>query len=215
MHYGKWLSWSSVLAIVVLSLASFFHFITPQTLGVSEALLLYSAWLGASMEWHAVISVYKVVAFVVVMGVIVFIWWVHPVLFIYMPAISINLFLAAYFFSTLLPGREPLVTRIARIEQPDFDSVVSAYTRKVTWVWALFFTGLLIETIALIKLAPVETTLLFLNCINYLLIPLLFAAEYAFRRVHLRGYIHISPLVLASRLSRRGIMSVIAYGKHG
>lgn len=177
--------------------------------------MLYSAWLGASIEWHASMSLYKAIGFVVAMAVIVFFWWIHPVLFIYVPAISINLFLAAYFFSTLLPGREPLVTRIARIEQPDFDDVVSAYTRKVTLVWALFFAGLLIETIVLIVLAPVETTLLFLNCINYALIPLLFAAEYAYRRVHLRGYIHISPLVLAAKLSRRGIMSVIAYNKHG
>lgn len=213
IQFARWLSWGSVLAIVILSLASYLHIITPQTLGMLEAVLLCSAMLGASIDAHATISLSKMYIFVVVLVVIGVVWWTHPVLFIYIPAISINLFLAAFFYSTLLPGREPLVTRIARIEQPDFDDVVSAYTRKVTWVWALFFSVLLVETILLIAFAPIETSLLFLNFINYLFIPILFVTEYAFRRIHLRGYIHISPLVLAARLSRRGIISVINYGK--
>jgi len=93
--------------------------------------------------------------------------------------------------------------------------VVYAYTRRVTWAWALFFTGLLIEAVALIAFAPIETTLLFLNLINYVLIALFFVAEYVYRRIHLRHYTHISPLILAARLSRRGIMSVIKYREDG
>ena len=212
-RYGFWLSSGSILAIVMLSLASFLHFITPETLGTLEALLLCSAWLGASLDSHAGRSSYKIVLITALMVVIAVVWWVHPVLFIYMPAIAINLFLATYFFSTLRPGSDPLVTRIARIERSDFDDAVYAYTRKVTWAWALLFSGLLVETIALIAFAPVELTLLFLNCINYLLIPLFFVAEYICRRIVLRHYTHISPLVLAARLSRRGIMSVISYRK--
>jgi uncharacterized membrane protein len=160
------------------------------------------------------VSAFKVIVFIVALAVIAIVWRLHPVLFIYMPAIGVNLFLATFFFSTLRPGSDPLISRIARIERPDFDDVIAAYTRKVTWAWGLFFTGLLIETIVLIIFTPVETTTLFLNIINYLLIPVFFISEYIFRRIHLRHYTHMSPLVLAARLSRRGIMSVISYRRH-
>jgi len=215
LQFARWLSWGSVLAIVILSLASYSHLIAPQTLGILEAILLCSAWLGASIDTHEALSLVKIIIFMTVLIAIFVIWRIHPILFIYIPAISINLFLAVFFFSTLLPGKDPLITRIARIEQPDFDNVVAAYSRKVTWVWAIFFSALLIETIVLIAYTPIETSLLFLNCINYLFIPILFIAEYLFRRVHLRGYVHISPVVLAAKLSRRGIMSVVNYNKTG
>jgi uncharacterized membrane protein len=214
MRFGRWLSWGSILAIIVLSLSSVFHLITPQTLGILEASLLCCVWLGLSAGKHARVSAFKVIVFIVALAVIAIVWRLHPVLFIYMPAIGVNLFLATFFFSTLRPGCDPLVSRIARIERPDFDDVIAAYTRKVTWAWGLFFTGLLIETIVLIIFTPVETTTLFLNIINYLLIPVFFISEYIFRRIHLRHYTHMSPLVLAARLSRRGIMSVISYRRH-
>jgi uncharacterized membrane protein len=215
MRYGMWLSWGSIVAIVLLSVMSFLRLITPETLGVLEALLLCSAWLGAGAGKHPGRYAKKFVALSGAMAVIAVVWLTRPVLFIYVPAIGVNLLLAAYFFSTLRPGSEPVITRIARVERQDFDDVVYAYTRNVTWAWALFFTGLLIEAVALIAFAPVETTLLFLNFINYVLIAIFFLAEYVYRRLRLRRYTHMSPLLLAARLSRRGIMSVIKYRGHG
>jgi len=123
--------------------------------------------------------------------------------------------LAGFCFYSLRPGSEPAITRIARMERDDFDDVVYAYTRGVTWAWALFFTGLVVEAVTLIAFAPIETTLLFLNLVNYVLIAVFFLAEYIYRRIRLRHYTHMSPLTLAARLSRRGFMSLIRYREQG
>jgi len=215
MRYGVWLSWGSILAIAALSVMGFLRLIAPETLGILEALLLCGAWLGASAGKHHDRTGHKSAVLIAVIIVVTVVWLLRPVLFIYVPAISINILLACFFFSSLRSGSVPVITRIARVERRDFDDVVYAYTRRVTWAWALFFTGLLIEAVALIAFAPIETTLLFLNLINYVLIALFFVAEYVYRRIHLRHYTHISPLILAARLSRRGIMSVIKYREDG
>ncbi len=215
MRYGIWLSWGSILTILLLSLLTYLGLLSPETLGICEALLLCGAWLGASAGKHRRPSAYKLVALVAILAVIVAVWLTHPLLFIYMPAIGINLLLAGFCFSTLRPGSEPAITRIARMERDEFSDELYAYTRGVTWAWALFFSGLIVEAIALITFAPIEITLLFLNLINYALIAVFFLAEYIYRRIRLRHYTHMSPLTLAVRLSRRGFMSLIRYRGQG
>lgn len=211
MRYGIWLSWGSILMILVLSVMSFFQLIAHETLGILEALLLCGVWLGASAGRRSKPSTYKLLLPIAVIVVIVVVWMTHPLLFIYVPAIGINLLLAIFFFSTLRAGSEPAITRIARVERDSFDDKLYAYTRGVTWAWALFFSALIVEALLLIRFASVETTLLFLNVGNYLFIALFFLAENVYRRIHLRHYTHTPIKTLVSRLSRRGIMSLMRY----
>ena len=53
--------------------------------------------------------------------------------------VSINLLLAAFFGRTLLPGAEPLITRIARAMRPSMPQEVVEYTRAVTVAWTIYF----------------------------------------------------------------------------
>jgi len=208
MKYGAWLSRGSILIIIVLSIMSSFHLIEHETLGIIEALLLCCVWFGVSADKKSTAFLYKLLA---VLTVILVVWMIHPLLFIYVPAICINLLLAVFFFSTLRPGSEPAITRIARIERDSFDDRLYTYTRGATWAWALFFAALVVEAIYLITFASIESTLLLLNFGNYVFIALFFLAENVCRRIYLRGYTHMSVRALASRLSSRGIMSLMQY----
>jgi len=211
MNFRALLSWGSILLILLFSVMSFFHLITHETLGLLEAVLLCCVWLGANTGGYSRSSVFKQAIPVAVIAVIVVVWLVNPLLFVYVPAIGINLLLAVFFFSTLRPGSVPAITRIARVERDDFSEELYVYTRKLTWAWALFFSCLIIEAIGLIAFASTDVTLLFLNIVNYILIAVFFLAENIFRRIYLSEYTHMPLKTLVARLSRRGIMSLIRY----
>src|SRR5688572_29462929 len=52
---------------------------------------------------------------------------------------AINLFLLWIFGRTLAPGREPLITGVARRFHGTIPPHIEAYTRGVTWLWCVFF----------------------------------------------------------------------------
>src|SRR5688572_6735921 len=47
--------------------------------------------------------------------------------------------LAWFFGRTLLAGREPLITRIARVSDPGLAPALCRYTRRLTAVWCGYF----------------------------------------------------------------------------
>jgi uncharacterized membrane protein len=94
---------------------------------------------------------------------------------------ALYLGLLVVFGRTLLPGREPLVTRLARRFEDPLPPVVARYTRGVTWAWALFAAGQLAGSALLLCLAPAATWSLFVNALEWPLIAAMFAAEYACR----------------------------------
>lgn len=47
--------------------------------------------------------------------------------------------LAIFFGRTLLPGRVPLIERIARVSEPDMLPVLCRYTRRLTAIWCAYF----------------------------------------------------------------------------
>lgn len=105
------------------------------------------------------------------------------VLALYLPPFIIQAGLLWLFAGSLREGREPLITRIARVVFQQQDEETIRYTRNVTRLWSLFFAALLIETLLLTLFAPLEVWSLFANIINYLLIVLLFSAEFIYRRL--------------------------------
>lgn len=58
--------------------------------------------------------------------------------------------LLGVFGATLLPGREPLVTRFARRLNPGFHDGMVGYTRGVTLAWCGFFAGQLVASAVLL-----------------------------------------------------------------
>ena len=113
--------------------------------------------------------------------------------------------LLALFGATLLPGRTPLVTRLAERLDPGFHPGMAGYTRAVTWAWCLFFAGQLLTSLLLLLFAPAAAWSLFVNVLDVVFVALMFGAEYGVRRLRFRGHRHV-PLPTLVRAVRAGGM---------
>lgn len=108
------------------------------------------------------------------------------------PHAAAYLFLLWLFGRTLAPGREPLITRVARAVHGELAPRIESYTRNVTIAWCLFFGGQVAASAALYALAPLEAWSLFVNVLNLPLLVLMFAAEYLYRVARYRDDSHAS-----------------------
>ena len=116
-----------------------------------------------------------------------------PGVLLFAPPVAINAALASFFGSSLLPGREPLISLFARLEQGgELPSELARHARIVTWLWTFLLAGMAATALALAALAPLETWSLFANVVIYALIGALFVGEYLYRRVRFRHYRHAS-----------------------
>ena len=95
--------------------------------------------------------------------------------------------LLAGFALTLRPGREPLITGMARRLHGGLDAELAAYTRKVTIAWSLFFASQLALSVALFCFAPLTLWSFFVNILDIPLVAAMFGAEYAVRLRCLRN----------------------------
>lgn len=117
--------------------------------------------------------------------------------------VLVNLLLMLVFGRTLLPGREPLITRFHRvIGDGEAPADIISYTRALTAVWTAVFAVLAVLSIALAVFASHATWSLFTNGVNYLVVGALFVGEYFFRKIRLGHYAHPSPLQFAGSLLR-------------
>ncbi|MGZ5207252.1 MAG: hypothetical protein ACXWIQ_06215 [Caldimonas sp.] len=94
---------------------------------------------------------------------------------------GIHVALAVLFALTLRPGHEPLVTALARRVHAGLSPGMAAYSRKVTIVWALYFTAMAALSIALFAFAPFDTWAAFANLVTPVAMVLLFVGEYLIR----------------------------------
>jgi uncharacterized membrane protein len=145
--------------------------------------------------------------FAVGIGLCAPLFYLRPDTMIYFSPVGIALILASLFLATLTPGREPLITRFARLERrgvlPD---ELRIYTRNLTWAWAIFFCLLVLESVLLALFAPVETFLLFTNTVNYFFVGAFFVTEYIYRRIRYRHHSHPSILHLIATIARSGVI---------
>jgi uncharacterized membrane protein len=123
---------------------------------------------------------------------------------VFVPPVAMNLILLWFFGRTLVPGREPLVSSIARFVRGTLEPEVERYTRRVTWAWCGFFAANAAISLALAAAAPLEAWSLYANVLTYPLIALMFAAEYAYRRQRFPALEHVPPLALLQRLIKAG-----------
>jgi uncharacterized membrane protein len=99
-----------------------------------------------------------------------------------------SLFVA--FGISLLPGHEPVLTRlVCRVRGP-LPPGLYAHTRHVTVVWCLFFAGQLVASLTLFLFAPIEIWSLFVNVLNLPLVAAMFVIEYIYRVLRFPDYPH-------------------------
>jgi uncharacterized membrane protein len=92
-----------------------------------------------------------------------------------------NLLLAWLFGRTLVPGREALCTRFARMVHDSLPPRVVEYTRRITLAWTIFFAVLCALSFALHTAGFEHAWSLLATVASPLLIALMFAGEYAVR----------------------------------
>jgi uncharacterized membrane protein len=95
------------------------------------------------------------------------------------PAMVNGLLLAVFVASLVHPPSA--IERVARLQDPDLPEYAVAYTRRVTQVWCGFFLGNGLVALYTAIHSPLEIWTLYNGLIAYLLMGIVFAAEYAVR----------------------------------
>jgi uncharacterized membrane protein len=118
-----------------------------------------------------------------------------------LPPILIPVLLCWLFGRTLANGRTPLISRFAELEQGGaLTAELARYTRRLTWIWTLFFVALAAISAWLAASGDRVAWSWFTNFASYMLVGALFLGEFVYRRMRYRRYRHDSPLKLASRI---------------
>ena len=100
--------------------------------------------------------------------------------------VVIHAVLAVVFALTLRPGRESLITALARrVHGGWLSPAMEVYSRKVTVAWAGYFALMAIASLLLFVFAPFDDWAVFANLVTPATLVLLFVGEYALRyRLH-------------------------------
>ena len=112
---------------------------------------------------------------------------------LFLVPVLINLSLVTFFGSSLLPGHEPLISNLSRLQRGELPHELAVYTRRLTQLWTWFFAAIAIESVLLAVYAPIQVWSLFTNILNYVFIAVLFVSEYIYRILRFRKYVH-TPL---------------------
>jgi uncharacterized membrane protein len=113
----------------------------------------------------------------------------------------IYLSLLAAFALSLRPGREAVITQMARSVRGDLTEELITYTRGVTVMWCVFFMAEPLASLVLYLEASRSVWVIFISMMNLPLVAFVFVAEYIYRRIRLRHYSHESLLEMI-RLGR-------------
>lgn len=114
--------------------------------------------------------------------------------FSYLPLL-IHAALGWIFLRSLRSGREPVISRIARLDRGTLTLELAAYTRRLTWVWVGMFALLTLISLYLAVRGPVAGFAL-----SYVLVALLFFGEHIYRRLRYPHYRHTSPWQVIRRI---------------
>lgn len=102
--------------------------------------------------------------------------------FFYATPVLICLGLAWFFGRTLLAGRTPLITLLARAIRGPLPLPVARYTRAVTVFWCAIMLVMALANLGLALFASPEFWSLCANFLNYFIVPVLFVAEWCVRQ---------------------------------
>ena len=116
----------------------------------------------------------------------------NPALVYLLPHGGAYLFMLWLFGRTMMPGREALITRLARHVHGTLPEDIERYTRQVTTAWCLFFAGMALTSLMLFLLAPLAIWSVFANLLNVPLVVAMFLAEYLYRILRYPNFSHAS-----------------------
>ena len=194
---GRWLRWIA-LGAAIAAYAALAHLLSARgtdagAFGVAVALAPY---LGVALllAWR---STRRLPLLALWLASVALLWSLagdlaqHIGALYFIQHVATNLVLAAVFGVTLGAGRQPLCARFAAAVHGTLDARLSRYTRQVTQAWTIYFLATAALSVLLFVAAPVWIWSIFANVLTLPLVGLMFAAEYAVRRWHLRDIDHI------------------------
>ena len=178
---------AAAAVVVSVTFAVAAHFAIVEGLTAQAGALLSLVPLGFLLLWLARRSSRpQAVALLVVVAAIVA-WLAFPVLKLHFPSLFFvehaggQLILAFLFGSTLIGGREPLVTRFALLVHGELPPAVVRYTRHVTIAWTAFFCVLFTLSCVLYLGGFLAAWSLLANILSPILVGAMFAVEYVVR----------------------------------
>lgn len=135
---------------------------------------------------------------------------------IYAPPLVAFAFMALFFYRTLRPGSEALITRVARMEHPDLPTDLVRYTRRLTWLWSCCFLLLLVLSLLLAPFLTLDSWSRWVQGFGYVLPGTLFLGEYAFRRYRFRQRKHATlPTLIANIITVCREVALASRPHHG
>jgi uncharacterized membrane protein len=118
----------------------------------------------------------------------------------YAPPLAAFAFMAFFFYRTLRPGSEPLITRVARKEHADLSPAIVRYTRMLTWAWSISFAVLFGLSLLLARVLAFDAWSRWVQGLGYLLPGAFFLGEYVYRHYCFPERTHGSLLLLISNI---------------
>ena len=132
----------------------------------------------------------------VVIAVLSYFYLDHSI--IYLPPILMISLILYPFARSVTANRTPLISRFYQLTEKANDPQVLSYTHKLTWVWIVLITLMLLNTIILTFTASLEIWSLFTNFINYILLFALLFFEWLFRMFWFKRW--VSPVQIGRQL---------------
>jgi uncharacterized membrane protein len=130
------------------------------------------------------------------LGVLISVWYGYAsaVALVLVPSVLVNALLLVLFGHTLLPKREPLITRFRRAEMGFVTPIFASYTRHLTLLWTLLFAVATASSLA----AAAWGDLRIWSWISFFGVPvasvMLFLGEHVYRAVRYGREGRASPL---------------------
>ena len=109
------------------------------------------------------------------------------------------------FAGSLRPGETPVIARVAAAMRPRLAAAETAYARRVTLAWAIFFLIMGIASSLLAIFASTAVWSWFVNVASYFLVGLFFFIEFVFRRRILAEYVDYGFLAFLLSLARTDV----------
>jgi uncharacterized membrane protein len=131
-----------------------------------------------------------------------------------LPSILVYGGLLWIFARSLAPGREALVTRLARQVHGTLPDDITAYTRQVTWAWCVFFTAMGLTSVLLFVFASLPAWSRFVNVLSLPLLCAMFVGEYIYRVLRYRHFSH-APLSASVRAFHEFGRGAVTPGRGG
>lgn len=166
--------------------------------GVAAAGLLLVAWslLAARARAGRAVLFGALALAVAVTGTIL-----APATVLYVPPLAVYLGLGVYFGASLRRGREPVVSRFARVEHgAELPPDLVRYTRTLTSLWVVFFGVMACVSLGLALWGGMEAWSVFTNLVDYVLVATFFVGEYLYRRMRFRHYRHVGFVEFLRRI---------------